>query len=90
MKNNNKQEQENWCSVLPRKKPNTWSSQRRNQIPLLCSFPPILMFAASISYRDSTAKIQEPKATALAEREVPKLPIIGKTKSSKTWALFSV
>ena len=40
------------------------------------------VFAASCSHRDSTAKIQEARATALAERESAKFPTIGKTKSS--------
>ena len=40
------------------------------------------VFAASCSHRDSTAKIQEARATVLAKTESAKLPTIGKTKSS--------
>ena len=37
------------------------------------------VFAASCSHKDSTAKIQEARATALVERESAKLPTFGKT-----------
>ena len=52
------------------------------RIPLLCSFPPTHVFAASCSHRDSTTKIQEARATGLAERESSKIATTGKTKSS--------
>ena len=58
-------------------------SVRTQMDSILMFFPSYThVFAASCSHRDSTAKIQEARVTALVERESAKLATIGKTKCS--------